>query len=211
MNSKNVLLIKSSNEFINKEDNLHTKESLVPSLGLAMIATSLKEKGFIPKILDLRLQHRNITDVIEYIKKEKPLFVGMGAFTDEVIQSAECGKIIKSEFPEIPIIIGGSHATLIPKETLEEFKCFDIVVIGEGEEIICELANNLYNKIDLKKLENLAFREKERIIVNINQERFIKDLNTLPFPSWNLFELEYYNKIFVVSSSRGCPYKCYFL
>lgn len=211
MKSRNILLIHASNKVINKKDNIHSKESLVPSLGIAMIAASLRNRGFFPTIFDLRLPHRSMKDILRYVKKENPLFIGIGAFTNEIVQSGECARIIKINFPTVPILIGGPHSTIMPKETLEEFEHFDIAVIGEGEKTVIDLAEMMYKrKNNLEKLENIAFKKNGRIIIKSNPNLFINNLDELPFPAWDLFEFKYYNKIFVVSTSRGCPFQCYF-
>lgn len=210
--NKKIILIHASNKIINKEDNLHANESLVPSLGIAMIASSLRENGFCPVIFDLRLPNRSIEDVIQDIEKEAPLFVGISAFTNEIVQSAECAHAIKLKFPNIIVIVGGPHLTLMPEETMKEFKYFDIGIIGEGERVISQLAKIIHKKKikDIERLNNIVFRKNGKIIVKKNPKIFIKNLDELPIPAWDLFELGYYNKIFVVSTSRGCPYKCYF-
>jgi len=210
--SKKVALIHASNKILNKKDNLYTNESLTPSLGLAMIAAVLRKNGFSPAVFDLRLEHVNIEHILDFIKKENPLFVGFSAFTNEIISSAKCAEIIKNNFPKTFIVAGGPHPTLMPENTLKEFKDFDMICIGEGEEMIMNVARALrtQNKKNLERVENAAFRKKGKIILNLNPQRLIEDLNRLPFPAWDLFEIRHYNRIFVVSTSRGCPYHCYF-
>lgn len=208
---KNILLIHPSRKVLGKQDNLFTNESLVPSLGLASIAAYCRRYGVEPKVIDLRLPHRTVKDVLDYISNDRPILIGITAFTSEITAANEVALAIKMVFPELPVVVGGPHPSIIPKETLSEFTNLDIVVIGEGEKTLIELMeifeNNKEGKVD--SVQGVAFRRNGEIIVN-QPPQAIEEINSLPFPAWDSFEIEYYNKIFPVSTSRGCPYPCYF-
>lgn len=208
---KNILLIHPSRKVLGRKDNLFTNESLVPSLGLASIAAYCRKHGIEPKVIDLRLPHRTIKDVLDYISNSKPILIGITAFTTEITAGNEIAGAIKKVFPKLPIVVGGPHPSIIPEETLSEFTNLDIVVIGEGEKTIVELVqifeNDRKGKID--GVRGIAFRRNGEIIVN-QPPQPIEEINSLPFPAWDSFDIEYYNPIFPVSTSRGCPYPCYF-
>ncbi|MGE4357065.1 MAG: radical SAM protein [Candidatus Omnitrophota bacterium] len=208
---RNILFIHPSRRVLGKKDNLFTNESLVPSLGLASISAYCRKYGIKSKVIDLRLPHCTSKDVLDYISDNKPLLVGITAFTTEVTAGNEIARLIKEFFPQLPIVVGGPHPSIIPRETLSEFTNFDIAVIGEGEKTLIDLIqifeNKEMNRIDY--IRGIAFRRQGEIIVNPPPEP-MEDINSLPFPAWDYFELEYYHRIFPVSTSRGCPYSCYF-
>jgi len=207
---KDLLLIHPSRKILGKKDNLFTRESLVPSLGLGSLAAYCLQKGIECEIIDLRLPHRTMVDVLESIRENRFLMVGITAFTTEIKSANAIAGIIKRYFPDIPIVVGGPHASIIPEETLLEFPDIDIVVIGEGEETLVHLIDTIKNrKYEFESIDGIAYREGGKIKINPLREP-IADINNLPFPAWNLFEVEYYNRIFPVSTSRGCPYGCYF-
>ncbi|OGZ37845.1 MAG: hypothetical protein A3E90_03265, partial [Candidatus Portnoybacteria bacterium RIFCSPHIGHO2_12_FULL_40_11] len=120
---------------------------------------------------------------------------------------------------EIKIILGGHQATSLPKETLETFSCFDIMVIGEGEETLLELVKELEKGTpDLKKIKGIAYRESDKITINPKRD-LIKELDSIPFPSRELINFSryrpptkaYYSKPFAAMiTSRGCPFYCTF-
>ncbi len=208
INSKKVLLIHPSNKVLSKKDNLYTNEGLVPSLGIGYLAASCRDEGINCEILDLRLPHRGIKDVIENISREYPLFVGISAFTTEINAAAEIAKVIKEKFTSLAVVVGGPHVSLLPADTLKEFKDFDIAVVGEGEAAIAELAEALPRN-DVASVAGLAYRNNGNITFT-RARSVIADINSLSFPAWDLFELPFYNKLFIISASRGCPYTCYF-
>ena len=111
------------------------------------------------------------------------------------------------------IIFGGVHPTICPKETLEN-DIVDFVCIGEGEELIIELAEALEKGKDYTTIRNLGY--KKMGVTYINDLRPLVNLDDLPTPDWGLFDHrhlfrpfmgEIYQGSFYVMS-RGCPYRC---
>lgn len=208
--NKNILLIYPSNKVLGRKDNSYTHEALTPNLGIGYLAASLRKRDIGCSIVDLRLPHRTINDILSYIKEFKPILVGITAFTNEVTAAGKIARLIKDQFSRLPIILGGPHASSIPIDSLKEFSGVDIVCIGEGEETVVELTHNfLQGNADFGAIKGIAFKKDDEIIINPARET-TSDIDQLPFPAWDLFELEYYNRIFMISSSRGCPYACYF-
>lgn len=207
---ENILLIHPSKRVLLKKDNLFTNESLTPSLGLATLSAYCRQYNIDCKIVDLRLPHRKMDDITTYIEKNKPALVGITAFTDEITSAGKVAKLIKRWLPKTVVVVGGPHASAIPIETLEEFEDFDIAVVGEGEETIVELVNVIRRKAtdNFKDIKGIAIRTNSGI--ELTPHRELIDINTIPFPAWDLFELKYYNTLLPISTSRGCPYLCYF-
>ncbi len=156
------MLIHPSKKVLNVRDNLFTNESLVPSLGIACIASACRDNSLTPDIIDLRLAHRTIENALNYIKAEKPIAVGLSAFTNEVSAAGEVARVIKSHFPEVPIVLGGPHASVLPEETLKEFGEIDCVVVGEGEKTFIELLrvlNSQNSRLErLRGVKGIAFQ-----------------------------------------------------
>ena len=208
---ENILLIHPSRKVLNKKDNLFTNESLVPSIGLASIAAFCRAKGIKSDIIDLRIGSDSIETIFDKIKKNSPQMVCITAFTTEITMANVIAGMIKKEFSELPVIVGGPHSSVIPKETMEEFDNFDIAVIGEGEEAVVELLSHFTERKNTEptSIPGIAYRKNGSVLVTAPRKP-IEDLNTLPFPAWDLFNLKYYNNVLPISASRGCPYRCYF-
>lgn len=206
-----ILLIQPSKKIFSRKDIFYRQELLSPSLGLASIYSYSVKNGIDCNIIDFRLKHIKLEYILEYIKNNNPIFVGISAFTDEIGSAGELANHIKKNFPEVIIVVGGVHVTLLSKETLEEFRNIDIVIIGEGEETTVELYRHIkqYGQIELERIKGLAFRKDGKIFIT-EPRPAIEDLNSLPITSFDGFEIERYSGIFAISISRGCPYRCYF-
>ncbi|HHT9153405.1 MAG TPA: B12-binding domain-containing radical SAM protein, partial [Candidatus Hypogeohydataceae bacterium YC40] len=137
--------------------------------------------------------------------------VGITAFTTEVPAASVVAQKVKARWPNLPVALGGPHATAVPEEVLNDYPSIDVCVIGEGEETSLHLLEVLAGRsADLSQIKGIAYRTPSGKL-KINEPRpQINDLDSLPFPGWDLFEVSCYNDVFMVSSSRGCPYPCYF-
>ncbi|HOI17937.1 MAG TPA: radical SAM protein, partial [Geobacteraceae bacterium] len=116
--------------------------------------------------------------------------------------------------PGVVVIAGGPHVTGSPHSALHEGISFGIA--GEGEEALLELIDTLESRRDPLNLRNLIFAENGGVRVNPVRP-FINDLDGLPFPAWDLMELDQYTDPAYFSGShlalfsgRGCPYDCSF-
>ena len=86
--------------------------------------------------------------------------------TPHVMHAAHMAKIVKEHFPRILTVIGGVHATAIPKQTIEEFPQFDIVALGEGERVLLEICEKFSKSEDVKTVRGIAFKDGDAVIVN---------------------------------------------
>jgi radical SAM superfamily enzyme YgiQ (UPF0313 family) len=68
---------------------------------------------------------------------------------------------------------------------------------------------------ELSKIEGIVYRNEDGEII-VNPPRTFCDLDRLPFPAWDLFDVNKYIEVWnngrgmSVLTSRGCPYKCHF-
>ncbi len=189
-----------------------------PHIGLAYVASYLREKGIEVKIIDAPIDRISFDDIGKRIKKSKPDFIGITANTMQIEDAHKSARIIKLIDKDIPIIVGGYHATAIPVKTLEEFDCFDYTVYGEGEITIYELIKILENSKNVSGVKGICYRTDKKIKITAPRP-YITNLDNLPFPAFDLFPLGKYNacaslnkKIIEVplQTSRGCPHQCIF-
>lgn len=191
-----------------------------PNLGLGYLASYLN-KYYSKCEIEIVDNNNNIQDAFDEIIKSNPDIIGFSAFTSNYYKIEEIAKKLKS-VSKVPIILGGPHITPIP-HTLN--RCFDIAVLGEGEETLLELVK-LFNKEGkkftpnkLKRIGGISFRYKNKIVIT-PPRRLIKSLDIIPPPARYLFDMESYlkpqnilcnNKLIKGTSiltSRGCPYHC---
>jgi len=199
---KNILLIFPGDRF--KEFS-----SLRPPLGLTYIGAVLEEEGYNVKIIDFGVEKEDVNILNNDYLKSFDL-VGISVLSSLYNNSKEIIKQIRSVNKDIPIIMGGTHPTAMPREVLEE-NDINIVVMGEGEETIKEIVKN-YPR-NLKKIKGIVYKNKGKIIEN-ERRPLIPDINILPFPARHLLKIEKYQnyihgrKATTIMSSRGCPYNC---
>lgn len=116
-------------------------------------------------------------------------------------------------------MIGGYGPTPAPEYFMKKTSA-DIVVMGEGEDTAVELLKALENKTPLKDVEGIAFRDGSKVTVNPRRP-LIEDLDTIPWPSYHKFPIEYYRLEreprsaptdfgMPMMSARGCTFKCTF-
>lgn len=179
-------------------------------LGLGYIASVIRDEDDV-KILDALSMDYTDEEVANEIKKFNPQVVGVTATTPAIYEAYNVAKIAKTINPDTTTIIGGSHATFTSMEILNECEYIDIVVRGEGEETIQELLHVLEKNEDLSNVKGITYRDNGKII-ETKDRPLIKDLDTVPFPSYDLLpELESNGvKYGVMMTSRGCPFKCTF-
>jgi anaerobic magnesium-protoporphyrin IX monomethyl ester cyclase len=100
------------------------------------------------------------------------------------------------------------------KQILSQEDAVDIVVRGEGEQTLLELAQHLPNSESLGEIDGITFRNSNGHIVQTPNRSFIQNLDELPRPAYKYLPLKRY-RVFgrthlPIMTSRGCPYQCSF-
>ena len=189
-------------------------------LNLTSLATYVEAHGIHAKILDLRTEENPLEKLTDTLQKRPPPLIGISAYSSEIEVAGRIACDIKNVRPEIPVIIGGYHATAEPEETLRNCEAFDYLIHGEGERAFHGLASRSLNGQEILSLPGLAYRSGDRIAVNPRQP-LIEDLDSLPFNHRDKLDLSRYlpspgtgNFLRLPSTgimaSRGCPYNCYY-
>lgn len=184
-----------------------------PHIGMAYLLAVAKKQGLRAKYIDMVMEGFSPEELVDYAAETKPLLIGLTAFTVQIKSAMEIATRIKRMFADVKICIGGPHATAIPKQTLEECPAFDFVICGEGEELLPKIFDFLKNKKNLSELKGIATRTKPEALWNP-----IENLDELPFPAWEEFDLSKYPGTYPhrtkmelpMIAGRGCPYRCVF-
>ena len=206
----------------NEAGRLYVDKSY-PPLGLGYIAAVLEKEGYNVKLIDLI--DTPFEDVEKILKKEKPEVIGVSCnLTDFRWGAFRLAQIAKRTDPNIVVVMGGSHATHMYKQVLDNFPV-DIVVRFEGEQSFLEIVHALKTNSSLSNIKGIAFRNKEGLTKTEDRQP-TSNLDALPFPAYHFFDFEKYvhysspidfkgrNVSELRSSnmmaSRGCPYNCYY-
>jgi len=175
----------------------------------------------IQKFDNYELQGTSDDKIAQYIKDFNPDIVGISVpFTAQSDNAVNVSNIVKSISPETIVVFGGPDPSIRHDYFLNNTKA-DYCVIGEGEETFPEIIDNFKNNKSIEGIQGVAYRDGDEII-KIDRP-FIKDLDKLPFPAYDLINVEQYLKSdffyagrmyeplkMTIISSRGCPYNCVF-
>lgn len=174
-----------------------------PPLGLAYIAGALERLGCECRIVDMQVGRADVEGIIE---SYSPKLIGFSVTTWTYKDVLAGVKLLKQRFPDVIFVAGGPHATALPGQMLDGV--FDVVVRGYGEETVSELVENLDKPELLANISGLSYKYGGSVRHNPNRPP-PHSLDELPFPSFDLLDIERY-KWCSVSSSRGCPAACLF-
>jgi radical SAM superfamily enzyme YgiQ (UPF0313 family) len=191
-------------------------DSCSPPLGLIAVASVVKHLKV--KIIDAPPKRLSVREIVDEVIKEKPDLVGITSMTPTYSGALKVAKTIKNE-SKVKICIGGAHSTLMTDDVLRS-GVFDFVVRGEGEDTFKEVCEALNKKRTIIKIKGISFIKKGKIIHNEGRKS-IRNLDRLPFPSYELLPFkEYQSKAplslinkepwFSYCSSRSCPFDCRF-
>ncbi|MGC9123470.1 MAG: B12-binding domain-containing radical SAM protein [Thermoplasmata archaeon] len=184
-----------------------------PPLGLAYLASVAREKGFDARIVDSLAENLTYYDVEKIIRQYSPDIVGITSTTSMIPDAYAVARMAKNVSKDIVTIMGGPHVTFLPELTLQECSEIDYIVKGEGEIAFSGILDILTNKKEKKEVLGIAYRKGDKIMNNPPQP-LIKDVDSIPEPSWDLLPMEKYEidnvQFGTIMTSRGCPYNCIF-
>lgn len=183
--------------------------AVVEPLGLELIAGSLPDHEV--RILDLRLE----SDLNAVLNDFQPAFCGINcSFTIDVYQTQEIAGAIKAWRREVPVFIGGHHASLSPEDFFRP--SIDGVVIGEGERTIRDVLKAYEAGTGWSHIPGLSLNEPSG--PRLTPERsLMANLDELPIPERGLtaryrnhYYLGFQKPFCLMETARGCPYRCDF-
>ena len=184
-----------------------------PPIGLGYIAAVLKNDGHKVRIMDAAAY--SLKKIERLILEVNPEIVGLTCWTIERGQTFKVAKLVREHVPNAKIIVGGQHATAFP-EQMFKLAYADVVVLGEGERTTSELVRCIEQGGDIAGVNGIVYRN-EKEVVYTQTRTLIEDLDTIPFPMYEDFDLPKYGGLpekksitTAIVSSRGCPYKCIF-
>ena len=193
--------------------------TIAPKLGLLYIASALESAGYEVSFLDSVLEEYDIDEALDKVIKISPDIIGISTETPNMRRSANFSRKIKDSI-DIPIIFGGPHPTLLPKEVLSH-DSIDYVVMGEGEISTVKMidALNSDNPVGLiSRIKGIGYKNNSEIVITEQGER-IRDIDNIKFPAYHLTDINRYKPTphqyrrlpaASVITSRGCPFSCTF-
>lgn len=203
--NKSVFLVSPS---IQENVQLHDKNNSY-GLGLGYLHAVIETAGYLieTKCYNNDSYLSSLATFEEKFREMMPDYLLVQMFTMNRVMSYRTIKLAKSIKPDLVIIAGGVHASILYQQLLENYP-IDAVVIGEGEETIIELLNAFDNGATLHPVKGIAYKDAENIRVNSPRE-LIADLDSIPFPRHDLF-INPERELACLLTTRGCPFRCNF-
>jgi radical SAM superfamily enzyme YgiQ (UPF0313 family) len=186
---------------------------LFPPLGLAYMAAVLEQNSFEVKIVDCPVCEIDHEKLKAELTSFQPTIVGIGAMTPIIESALKSAHVAKEVCPDAKVVMGGPHATFADKQILSNEKNVDVIVRGEGEETLLELAKQSPELHKISDIKGITFR-KDNQVVQSPDRPFIQNLDALPLPAYKYIPIKRYRitgmKLLPIISSRGCPFQCSF-
>jgi radical SAM superfamily enzyme YgiQ (UPF0313 family) len=199
---KKIILVKMETEDVGQ---------IYPPYGILYVTGALMKNGYEVEIFHEKGTQNNLEKLRSMID-DNTLFVGFSVMTGpQLIPAIKASEIVHGL---APVVWGGVHPAILPKQVLKE-DFVDYAIFGEGEETSVEIANALNSGKGFRKIKGLGFKENGKIKLNKERE-FIKDLDSYSIP-WGRINVEKYflkilgqKKVLPVITSRGCVHQCEF-
>ena len=193
-----------------------------PPLGTLYAAALMREKGYNVDLFDTMFS-KEADEIISAIEAHKPKYFvvyddGFNYLTKMCLTNMRHAAFRMTKIAKergCTVIVSSSDSTDHYEEYLNEGA--DYILLGEAEMTLKELIASLdNNEPDQSHIPGLAFK-KDGIISKSVKRNVLKFLDGLPFPAWDIIDIEPYRKMWMKSSgyfslnmatTRGCPFKC---
>lgn len=190
-----------------------------PHLGLMSLVSVVRTAGFEAAILNPRqlLEDGEVTlgetlyiALALRIADAAPDVVGFTALGCNFHCVVQIAQAFRRLAPDCPVLLGGPHATILHREILAAFDCFDVVARHEAEHSLPLVLHALEVGKGLADIPGVSFRADGQI-VDTRAGEIIEDLDALPTPDYAAAALERMALDEIrVEAGRGCPFSCTF-
>lgn len=207
----------------------------VPPIGLAYVASSLVAAGHDVQVIDPTgeaiekftdmggaLLRRGLTndEILDRIPAGTGVIGFSLMFSQDWLEARALIHAVHERFPDAKLVAGGEHFTAEPDGALRESP-LDFILTGEGDRVICELVEHVAGTRPLEDVAGCVYRAADGSIQRTNAMVRVKDLDSLPWPAWDLIPIETYlagghgwgvdrGRNMPMNATRGCPYQCTF-
>jgi len=167
-----------------------------PKLGLA--------RGELP--IDRSLYRRMADEILA----TDPDVVGFTSLGCNFICTLKVASHIRRRAPEVPLLLGGPHASILDDAIASRWEQFDAIVRGEAEATILRVLAAAVDGRDFDGIPGVTYRAAGRVVAN-PPAPIIERLDDLPWPAYHRYPIERLAGDWLrVEAGRGCPFSCTF-
>jgi len=207
-------------------------DGTIPSPALSILASYVKTRYEL-KVLDLNIEERPWEVLKKALDEFKPHLVGLSCtHTCQMNEVMAAARLVRKFSPSSLIAGGGIYFSVFYEESINAGS-IDIAAIGEGELTFSALVKAL-SAIEserlrgvpvthpemsrrLQTIDGIAFKNEAGAIIKTAPRKYIENLDSIPFPSYELYPIDKYRSptfgggdAFGMTFSRGCANRCYF-
>ena len=207
----NILLIRAKPTFMDMIVGI--------PIGLVYIAPIAEKKGHHVEILDLALEPDPDAVLFAKLQDRKWDLTAFSCMTAEFEGAEITAQKVRAWDPNIKIIFGGQHPTIVTDEVIAKDYC-DFVCMGEGEETFGHFLEVYSSSGNLSQVAGLAYKDGNRKVKKNDPRPPIIDVDAIPFPAYHLLDIDryaeaesarytpQYPRAIQIFTSRGCPWRC---
>ena len=195
-------------------------------LGFSYIVGAIQRAGFDFEILDTDIHRYTDEELEEEIRSRKFDVAAFGCIVTGYRHIKKLASMVRRVNKDAVIIAGNSVVDSIPNILLTKTEV-NIGVLGEGDITIVELLRAIESGKPLDGILGICFRKDNCVVIN-PRRMAIADINEIPHPPWELFDMEAYinkarevlaepypipqNEIrpLFINTARGCIFRCTF-
>jgi len=209
--------------FLHFDTKEHRAMMPYPPLGTLYAASYLRESGFSVALHDVMLM-RNENEIKESISSHKPQFVVIYDDQFNYLTKMCLSRMREASFTMTRIAKqAGCKVCIFSSDSSDHLEKYfengaDYVICGEAEESLAELCKKILHERskDISQIRGIAYVEKGQIVRTVKRP-VLENLDVLPFPAWDLIEIERYRQAWVgrhgffslnMVTTRGCPFHC---
>jgi radical SAM superfamily enzyme YgiQ (UPF0313 family) len=192
---------------------------LQPHLGLISLIAVLRLAGHDATLYDPKLDlawgtvelgrdfYRTIA---ERIVATAPDVVGFTSLGCNFVCTVKIAQHTRALRPDIPIVLGGPHASILDREILARYIQFDVIARGEAEATIAAVVAALAGQAPLATVAGLSYRSGGAVVRTVDAGPVL-DLEALPFAAYDAYPIAKLGLTELrVDAGRGCPFACTF-
>ena len=178
-------------------------------LGLLAVAAPLLRAGYDVRLIDSTIAPDYMRRVLEEVRDA--ICLGISLVTGPMIrETVAVARAVKAWNPEFPIVLGGWHPSLLPRQTLEA-DFVDVVIRGQGEDALLDTVERLAGRASLDGVSGVGFKQDGEVV--LNPERPLRPLSELPPKAYHLADFDAYERLCgrrwaMYTSSLACPFNC---
>lgn len=196
----------------------HHGEASAPAQAPMVLGAVARELGWEVRCVDTYLERDPERSIGEAVRDFCPKVIGVSAHTAESRSMHHLARFTRNISQKAIILAGGPHPSAEPEETALN-TAIDAAVVGEGETTLCEILRRVVKGQEWREVDGILYMDADGTIKRTSPRSYIKDLDSLPLPAWDLTDINAYSRrrgmsragkrrYMPLTTSRGCPYRC---